>query len=67
LTRHIYQRRPVSTDAIPSVIFFLLIANGLAFAAQQFPLTEELLGRYLALWPLHSVFADFYPWQLVTS
>ncbi len=66
MTQHIYQRRPVSSDAIPSVIFFLLIANGLLFAAQQFPFTDEFLGKYLALWPLHSVFADFYPWQLVT-
>jgi membrane associated rhomboid family serine protease len=66
LNQHIYQRRPVNTDAIPTVIFFLLIANGLAFAAQQFPPFDDLLGRYLALWPLGSTFADFYPWQLVT-
>jgi membrane associated rhomboid family serine protease len=66
LNQHIYQRRPVNTDAIPTVIFFLLIANGMAFAAQQFSPFDELLSRYLALWPLRSAFADFYPWQLVT-
>ena len=66
MNQHIYQRRPVNSDAIPGVIFLLLIANGLVFAAQQFPLFAELLGRYFALWPLKSVLADFYPWQLVT-
>jgi len=66
LNQRIYQRRPVNTDAIPTVIFSLLIANGLVFAAQQFPLFADLLGRYFALWPLGSVLADFYPWQLVT-
>jgi membrane associated rhomboid family serine protease len=66
LNQHIYKRRPVNTDAIPTVIFFLLIANGLMFAAQQFPLFANLSSRFLALWPLRSAFADFYPWQLVT-
>jgi membrane associated rhomboid family serine protease len=66
LNQHIYQRRPVNTDAIPTVIFLLLLANGMVFAAQQFPLFEESLHRYFALWPLASAFADFYPWQLIT-
>ena len=66
MSQHIYKRRPINTDAIPTVIFFLLIANGLVFAAQQFPLFEESFGRYFALWPLKSTFADFYLWQLVT-
>ena len=66
MSQHTYKRRPINTDAIPTVIFFLLIANGLVFAAQQFPLFEESLGRYFALWPLKSTFADFYLWQLVT-
>lgn len=66
MTQHIYRRRPVSSDAIPTVIFILLVANGLVFAAQQFPVTADLLSRYFALWPLQSAFADFYPWQLIT-
>ncbi len=66
MSNHIYQRRPVNSDAIPTVIFLLLIANGLVFAAQQFPLFYQLSARYLALWPLGSIRADFYPWQLVT-
>jgi len=66
LSPHIYQRKPVNTDAIPTVIFFLLIANGLVFAAQQLSQFDELLGRYFALWPFGSAFAEFYPWQLVT-
>lgn len=66
MTQHIYKRRPVSTDGIPTVIFFLLIANGLVFAGQQFALTREPLMQYFALWPLRSVYAEFYPWQFVT-
>ncbi len=66
MNQHIYQRRPVDTGAIPTVIFSLLIANGLLFAVQQFPQFENLLRNYFALWPLKSVFANFYPWQLVT-
>ena len=66
MNQHVYQRRPVNTDAIPTVIFLLMIANGLMFAAQQLPPFDELLGQYFALWPLGSAFADFYPWQLVT-
>ena len=66
MSQHIYQRRPVSSDAIPTVIFFLLIANGLMFALQQLPQFDEILGTYFPLWPLKSAFADFYLWQLVT-
>ena len=66
MNQHIYQRRPIDTGGIPTVIFFLMIANGLLFAVQQFPQFENLLGNYFALWPLKSVFANFHPWQLVT-
>ena len=66
MNQHIYQRRPVNDSAIPNVIFIILIANGLLFAAQQFPLFYQLSARYLALWPLGASRADFYPWQLVT-
>jgi membrane associated rhomboid family serine protease len=66
LNQHIYRRRPVNDSAIPSVIFALLIANGLVFAAQQFSLFDHLSTRYLALWPIGSNGPDFYPWQLVS-
>jgi len=66
LSKHIYQRRPVDTGGIPTVIFFLMIANGILFAAQQFRQFDHMLDYYFALWPLQSSFANFYPWQLVT-
>lgn len=62
MNRHVYQRRPIDNSAIPTVIFWLLIANGLMFALQQFMPRTLLLN--LALWPVGSpVFA---PWQLLT-
>lgn len=62
MNRHVYQRRPIDNSAIPTVIFWLLIANGLMFAMQQFMPRTLLLN--LALWPVGSpVFA---PWQLLT-
>jgi membrane associated rhomboid family serine protease len=66
LNQHVYQRRPVNNDAIPTVIFSLLIANGLLFAAQQLPAFYQFSARYMALWPLGATRADFYPWQLLT-
>ena len=68
MTRHIYQRRPVESGAIPTVIFFLLIANGLVFALQQVhPGYGGLVTLFFALWPLDSMPpVSFYPWQLVT-
>ena len=64
MNQHIYQRRPAGNSAIPDVIFVLLIANGLVWAAQHWQL--ELMYGYFALWPLDSRFADFMPWQLLT-
>ena len=66
MNQHVYQRQPVNHDAIPTVIFFLLIANGLLFAAQQLPAFYQFSARYMALWPLGATRADFYPWQLLT-
>ena len=66
MTQHIYQRRPIDTGGIPTVIFFLLVSNGLVFALEQFPQFGGLMGDYLALWPVGSPGGDFYPWQLVT-
>lgn len=64
MNQHIYQRRPVNNSAIPDVIFVLLIANALVWAAQYWQ--PELMYGYFALWPLGSRFADFMPWQLLT-
>jgi len=66
LNQHVYQRRPVNTGSIPNVIFFLLIANGLVYAAQRLLGEGNVLDQYFALWPIGSPWADFYPWQLVT-
>lgn len=60
MNQYVYKRRPVDDSAIPTVIFWLLIANGLAFALQQF----LYLINAFALWPLGSPL--FAPWQLVT-
>ncbi|HEX7061419.1 MAG TPA: rhomboid family intramembrane serine protease [Woeseiaceae bacterium] len=59
MNQYVYQRRPVDNSAIPTVIFWLLIANGLVFALQQF----SQLGMF-ALWPLGS--GLFMPWQVLT-
>jgi len=64
LDPHIYQRRPVKNSAIPDVIFMLLIANGLVFAAQYW--APAVLNYYFALWPIGSNRGQFMPWQLLT-
>ena len=64
MTQHIYQRRPVNNSAIPDVIFALLIANALVWAAQYWQ--PQFMYGYFALWPLGSRIADFMPWQLLT-
>ncbi len=46
------------------MIFILLVANGLLFAAQQL-MFNALLYNF-ALWPLDSVQPGFRPWQLLT-
>lgn len=63
MTKHVYQRRPVNDSVIPNVIFALLIANGLAFAAQiQIPGVADVL----ALHSIGSPYGQFMPWQLIT-
>jgi membrane associated rhomboid family serine protease len=64
LSQHIYQRRPINDSAIPDVIFILLIANGLVFAAQYW--MPEFMYEYFALWSIGSYRGQFMPWQLVT-
>ncbi len=66
MNQHIYQRRPLKDSAIPNVIFLLLIANGLLFAAQNMMPLASYLEQYFMLYPIGSYRADFYPWQLVT-
>ncbi|MGH8194404.1 MAG: rhomboid family intramembrane serine protease [Woeseiaceae bacterium] len=66
MNQYSYQRRPVDTSAIPTVIFALLVANGLIFALQQ--LRPEFLVIHFALWPLGSPapYPEFRPWQLLS-
>jgi membrane associated rhomboid family serine protease len=64
LNQHIFQRRRIENSAIPTVIFILLIANGLAFAAQQ--AQPALMTYYFALWPLGSPRPEFHVWQLLS-
>lgn len=64
MSKHIYQRRPVNDSAIPDVIFLLLIANGLVFAAQYW--APEFMFKNFALWSIGSHRGQFMPWQLVT-
>ncbi len=64
-----YQRRPVGDSKIPTVIFVLLIANGLLFAAQESSDgIFQFLHRYFALWPLSSSFPspEFGFWQVIS-
>ena len=63
MTQHTYQRRPVNDSSIPTVIFWLLIINGLLFALQMATPYSHALEDVFALWPLGS---GFMPWQLLT-
>jgi membrane associated rhomboid family serine protease len=56
----------VNNSAIPTVIFVVLIINGLAFAVQQLAQFDQFLYLNFALWPLGSSFPSFMPWQLLT-
>ncbi len=68
MNQPVYSRQPTNNNAIPDVIFILLIANGLVFVLQQF--APELMGRLFALQPLKSPpgyqFPPFLPWQLIS-
>jgi membrane associated rhomboid family serine protease len=65
LNQFSYQRRgPVDQSAIPNVIFVLLIANGLVYAAQQ--LAPYFMMTWFPLWPLGSENPSFMPWQILT-
>ncbi len=58
------QRRPVDNSAIPTVIFALLIVNGLVYAASH--LQPRLMLENFALWSLDSPGPEFHVWQLLT-
>lgn len=59
---NIHRLRPTRPDAIPNIIFALLIINGLVFALQQF--APSVMMKWYALWPVQSPY--FMPWQIVT-
>ena len=56
--------RPAGQGAIPNVIFALLIANGVMFAAQQFDFRFLVIN--FGLWPAGVPGSPFAPWQLFT-
>ena len=62
MNRQIHARRPAS--GIPTVIFILLISNGLVFALQQ--MSYEFMMIRFALWPATPSNSPFMPWQLLT-
>lgn len=64
MSQHIFQRRPTGTSTIPTVIFALLVVNGLAFAAQEW--WPNLIAYYLYLWPVGSPRPEFQIWQMLT-
>lgn len=64
MNQHAYQRPPTGNSAIPTVIFAMLVANGLLFAAQQ--LQPEFLLYNFALWPAGSPRPEFHIWQLLS-
>ncbi len=59
-----HRLRPAGQGAIPNVIFALLIANGLMFAAQQFDFRFLVIN--FGLWPAGVPGSPFAPWQLLT-
>lgn len=64
MNQNIYRRQRIDNSAIPTVIFILLVANGLAFALQQ--LQPNPMYYYLALWPVESPQPEFQVWQLLS-
>ncbi len=62
MNQNVYRQRPTDNSAIPTIIFVLLVANGLVFALQQ--LSREFLIANFALWPVDTPL--FQPWQLLT-
>ena len=70
MNQQIHRIRPQSQGAIPNVIFALLIANGLVFAAQQMTFIPQLgidrVTVYFGLWPATRADSPFALWQPLT-
>jgi len=64
LSQFNYQRRPVDNSVIPTVIFALLVANGLIYALSV--MQPGFIHANFALWPLASRQPEFHVWQLLT-
>lgn len=68
MSQYAYQRRPARDDStIPTIIFIVLVINGLVYAGQQF--YPNHLLYFFALWPLSSQPPQAPPfeiWQLLT-
>ena len=64
MSQFAHKRRRVDNSTIPSVIFALLIANGLMYALSH--LQPRLVFENFALWPLASPRPEFHVWQLLT-
>ena len=62
MNQNVYSQRPGS--GIPTVIFALLVANGLLFAVQQ--MSPRFMLINFALWPATHSQSPFAPWQLLT-
>ncbi|MBT8081995.1 MAG: rhomboid family intramembrane serine protease [Gammaproteobacteria bacterium] len=62
MNRQVYTGRPAS--GIPTIIFILLISNGLVFVLQQ--MSFEFMMIRFALWPATPSNSPFMPWQLLT-
>lgn len=62
MNQNIHRYRP-DNSALPSIIFGLLIANGLVFALQNLQPRFTMIN--FALWPIGSG-SPFAPWQLLT-
>jgi membrane associated rhomboid family serine protease len=62
VNQHVYGRQ--RSSGLPTVIFALLIANGLLFALQQ--MSPRFMLVNFALWPATHSQSPFAPWQLLT-
>jgi len=60
----VYKFQRQNTSSIPTIIFALLILNGLVFALQQ--VSNEFLMLNFALWPYGDPISPFAPWQILT-
>ena len=64
MNQNAYRVRRTDNSVIPTVIFALLIVNGLVFALQNF--NPQMMMINFALWPAGNPQSPFAPWQLLT-